>query len=47
MRCNGEIHQGAIDQDGFVTVDGVDAEVEMLIDEIFTSYSYLLGDVKE
>lgn len=47
VRCNGEIHQGAIDQDGFVTVDGVDAEVEMLIDEIFTSYSYLLGDVKE
>ena len=47
VRYEGEVLSGSFDKDGLVVVDGLPAELEMLIDEIFTSYHYLLGPVEE
>ena len=47
VRVSGKIHKGGFDRDGLVVVDGVEPEVCMLMDEIFFSYDYLLGDVEE
>ena len=47
VRYEDKILKGSIDKDGMVDVDGLDAEIEMLIDEIFTSYHYLLGNLEE
>lgn len=47
VRIDGEVHVGGFDKEGFVSVEGVPAEALMLIDEVFTSYSYLLGIVEE
>ena len=38
---------GTLDNEGLVNVEGLPPELEMLIDEIFTSYHYLLGPVEE
>ena len=47
MRYQGNVLDGSIDKDGMVAVDGAPAEVAMLIDELFTSYSYLLTRLGE
>lgn len=47
VRLDGEILVGNVDRDGMIDIPGAPAEVCMLIDEVFTSYSYLLGYVEE
>ena len=47
VRYEGEVLKGDLDKEGLVNVEGLPPEVEMLIDEIFTSYHYLLGPVEE
>ncbi len=47
VRYQGNVLDGSIDKDGMVAVDGAPAEVAMLIDELFTSYSYLLTRLGE
>ena len=47
VRLGDEILTGGFDKEGMVAIEGAPAEVCMLIDEVFTSYSYLLGYVEE
>ena len=47
VRYEGVVLTGELDKEGLVNVEGLPPEVEMLIDEIFTSYHYLLGPVEE
>ena len=47
VRIDGVLHKGGFDKEGLVKIEGVDAAVEMLIDEIYTSYYYLLGPVED
>ncbi len=47
VRIAGKVYKGGFDKDGLVVVDGVAPEVCMLMDELFFSYDYLLGDVEE